>query len=99
AMEDAFKLANGDITRDGFPYKYTVTAYGPESRHGTANIEQNLFDEKNENFWDFRLHKAFLNSGGSNGGSGSGGGSGGSVPGPHVEAVVPQVASYIVMPN
>ncbi len=99
AMEDSFKLANGYITRDGLPYKYTLTAYGPESSHGTANIEQNLFDEKNENFWDFRLHKAFLNSGGSNGGSGSGGGSGGSVPGPHVEAVVPQVASYIVMPN
>ncbi|WP_375665392.1 autotransporter outer membrane beta-barrel domain-containing protein [Bartonella sp. TT121SHDZB] len=92
AMENSFKLANGYITRDGLPYKYTLTAYGPESSHGTANIEQNLFDEKNENFWDFRLHKAFLDSG-------SGSGSGGSVPGPHVEAVVPQVASYIVMPN
>ncbi|WP_375703332.1 autotransporter outer membrane beta-barrel domain-containing protein [Bartonella sp. AD13SXNS] len=97
AMEDSFKLANGYITRDGLPYKYILTAYGPESSHGTANIEQNLFDEKNENFWDFRLHKAFLDSGGGDGGSG--GGSGGSVPGPHVEAVVPQVASYIVMPN
>ncbi|MBB5073254.1 hypothetical protein HNQ69_000358 [Bartonella callosciuri] len=55
AKEDSFKLINGHTTRDDLPYKYTMRAYGPESSHGKANIEQNLVDEKKENFWDFRL--------------------------------------------
>ncbi|WP_273721796.1 MULTISPECIES: autotransporter outer membrane beta-barrel domain-containing protein, partial [unclassified Bartonella] len=62
AEEDSFKLTNGYTTRGGSPYKYTLTGYGPESSHGIANVEQSLFDEKNENFWDFRLHKEFLDS-------------------------------------
>ncbi|WP_375636413.1 autotransporter outer membrane beta-barrel domain-containing protein [Bartonella sp. MR90HLJMH] len=83
AQEDSFKLANGYTTRGHLPYKYTLTAYGPDSSHGQADIAQNLFDEKNENFWDFRLHKEILETG-----SGSG-----------VDTLVPQTASYIVMPN
>ncbi len=80
ADENSFKLAHGYTTIGGLPYKYTLTSYGPESSYGQANIDQNLFDEKNENFWDFRLHKALL---------------------PHskIEALVPQMASYLVMPN
>ncbi|WP_017195921.1 autotransporter outer membrane beta-barrel domain-containing protein [Bartonella birtlesii] len=81
ADENSFKLAHGYTTRGGSPYKYTLTGYGLESSHGKANIEQNLFDEKNENFWDFRLHKNFLG------------------PDPIVEQLVPQTASYLVMPN
>ncbi|EJF79013.1 autotransporter outer membrane beta-barrel domain-containing protein [Bartonella doshiae] len=83
ATEDSFKLANGYTTLGGKPYKYTLTAYGPTSSHGIANSEQNLFEEKNENFWDFRLHKAFLDSG-----SGSTG----------IPAPVAQTASYLDMP-
>ncbi|WP_039762601.1 autotransporter outer membrane beta-barrel domain-containing protein, partial [Bartonella queenslandensis] len=60
ADENSFKLAHGYITRGGSPYKYTLTGYGSESSHSKANIEQSLFDEKDENFWDFRLHKEFL---------------------------------------
>nr|WP_244393528.1 autotransporter outer membrane beta-barrel domain-containing protein [Bartonella tribocorum] len=93
ATEDSFKLVNGYTTRDGLPDKYTLRAYGPESSHGQANIEQNLFDEKNENFWDFRLQPELL---GTDSGSGSGTGSGSS---PSVIAPVPQTASYLVMPN
>ncbi|WP_406604161.1 autotransporter outer membrane beta-barrel domain-containing protein [Bartonella gliris] len=89
AKEDSFKLANGYTTRGGEPYKYTLTAYGPETSHGKADIAQNLFDEKNENFWDFRLHKEILET------------SSGSNPDPetNVHALVPQTASYLVMPN
>ncbi|UNE53550.1 autotransporter outer membrane beta-barrel domain-containing protein [Bartonella machadoae] len=92
AQEDSFKLANGYITLGGLPYKYTLTAYGPTSSHGSADIGQNLFDEKNENFWDFRLHKETLDSGTGSGGSGTG--SGGSIGAP-----VAQMANYLVMPN
>ncbi|WP_156851105.1 autotransporter outer membrane beta-barrel domain-containing protein [Bartonella refiksaydamii] len=81
AKEDSFKLAKGYTTIGGSPYKYTLTAYGPTSSHGEADIAQNLFDEKNEKFWDFRLHKALLD------------------PDSKVGAVVPQMASYLVMPN
>ncbi|VEJ45933.1 autotransporter outer membrane beta-barrel domain-containing protein [Bartonella vinsonii] len=128
AGEDSFKLENGYTTLGGLPYKYILTAYGPTSTHGKADIEQSLFDEQDKNFWDFRLHKAFLESGSGgsgsggsgsggsgsggsgsggsgsggsgSGGSGSGGsGSGGSGSGGGIAALVPQAASYIVMPN
>ncbi|WP_375621558.1 autotransporter outer membrane beta-barrel domain-containing protein [Bartonella sp. AA97HXZ] len=85
AQEDSFKLVNGYTTRNRLPYKYTLTAYGPESSHGTADVAQSLFDEKNENFWDFRLHKEILETD-----SGSG---------PSVIVPVAQTASYLVMPN
>ncbi|WP_375617370.1 autotransporter outer membrane beta-barrel domain-containing protein [Bartonella sp. AC330YNZD] len=81
AKEDSFKLKNGYTTIGGTPYKYTLTAYGPVSSYGKANANQNLFDEKDKDFWDFRLQSEFLN------------------PDSKVRAVVPQMASYLVMPN
>ncbi|WP_208432216.1 autotransporter outer membrane beta-barrel domain-containing protein [Bartonella doshiae] len=71
ATKDSFKLANGYIQETGSPYRYRLTAYGPTSSYGVANETQNLFEEKNENFWDFRLQKL----------------------------VLPQVASYLALPN
>ncbi|WP_208441150.1 autotransporter outer membrane beta-barrel domain-containing protein [Bartonella raoultii] len=105
AEEDSFKLVNGYTTRNGTPNKYTLRAYGPNSSHGKANMAQNLLDEKNENFWDFRLQPEFLNS--HPGGSGfnpEGSGpetGGGSNPNPeqNVQAVVPQMANYLLMSN
>lgn len=70
-------------------------AYGPESSHGKANIEQNLFDNNDENFWNFSLQPEFLNS---NPNSGSNPGPNPS-PGLHVHAIALQMASYFVMPN
>ncbi len=81
AKEDSFKLKNGYTTIGGTPYKYTLTAYGPVSSYGKANANQNLFDEKDKDFWDFRLQPEFLD------------------PDSKVRAVVPQMASYLVMPN
>ncbi len=85
AEENSFKLVNGYTTRDGLPDMYTLRAYGPDSSQGKADVAQNLFDEKNENFWDFRLQPEILEAG-----SGSG---------PSVIAPVAQTASYLVMPN
>ncbi|WP_342356093.1 right-handed parallel beta-helix repeat-containing protein, partial [Bartonella queenslandensis] len=101
AEEDSFKLAHGYTTIGGSPDKYMLRAYGPNSSQGKANIEQSLFDEKDENFWDFRLQPEFLNSNpgsGSNPESGSNPGSG-SNPEANVHAPVAQMASYLVMPN
>ncbi len=93
ATEDSFKLVNGYTTRDGLPDMYTLRAYGPDSSQGKADIAQNLFDEKNENFWDFRLQPELL---GSNSGSNPDPESNGHA---LVPKLVPQTASYIVMPN
>ncbi|WP_404977493.1 autotransporter outer membrane beta-barrel domain-containing protein, partial [Bartonella sp. AP281QHHD] len=81
AKEDSFKLKNGYTTIGGTPYKYTLTAYGPVSSYGKANANQNLFDEKDKDFWDFRLQPEFFDTDSK------------------VRAVVPQMASYLVMPN
>ncbi|WP_330167897.1 autotransporter outer membrane beta-barrel domain-containing protein [Bartonella grahamii] len=91
AEESSFKLVNGYTTRGGLPDMYTLRAYGPDSSQGKADIAQNLFDEKNENFWDFRLQPELLGS------------NSGSTPDPETNipaiAPVPQTASYLVMPN
>uniref|UniRef100_UPI0035D0540B autotransporter outer membrane beta-barrel domain-containing protein n=1 Tax=Bartonella sp. AA16NXGY TaxID=3243428 RepID=UPI0035D0540B len=91
ATENSFKLVNGYTTRNGLPDMYTLRAYGPDSSQGKADIAQNLFDEKNENFWDFRLQPELLDS------------NSGSNPDPETNiptvAPVPQTASYLVMPN
>ncbi|WP_425277835.1 autotransporter outer membrane beta-barrel domain-containing protein [Bartonella rattimassiliensis] len=89
ATESSFKLVNGYMTIDGSPDMYTLRAYGPESSQGKANIEQNLFDKKNENFWDFRLQPVLL---GSNPDSNPD-------PNSNMYTPVPQTASYLVMPN
>ncbi|UNF46634.1 autotransporter outer membrane beta-barrel domain-containing protein [Bartonella krasnovii] len=96
AEESSFKLAHGYTTINGSPDKYMLRAYGPNSSQGKADIKQNLFDEKNENFWDFRLQPEFLNS---NPESGSNTGGSGSHPEENVHAPVAQMASYLVMPN
>ncbi|WP_236095512.1 autotransporter outer membrane beta-barrel domain-containing protein [Bartonella henselae] len=61
AEENSFKLANGYTTIKGLPYKYTLNAYGPTSSRGKASIEQSFVGEE-EDFWDFRLQNAILDS-------------------------------------
>ncbi|WP_254492944.1 autotransporter outer membrane beta-barrel domain-containing protein [Bartonella sp. B1099] len=102
AEESSFKLAHGYTTINGSPDKYMLRVYGPNSSQGKADIKQNLFDEKNENFWDFRLQPEFLNSNPETGSNPEGSGSNpesGSHPEANVHAPVAQMASYLVMPN
>ncbi|WP_455476810.1 autotransporter outer membrane beta-barrel domain-containing protein [Bartonella sp. B41] len=80
ANEGSFKLANGYATMSGLPYKYILSAYGPTSKRGKANVEQSFLEE-NDSFWDFRLQNAYID------------------PEKKVRALVPQIASYLVMPN
>ncbi|WP_375649756.1 autotransporter outer membrane beta-barrel domain-containing protein [Bartonella sp. OT172YNZD] len=80
ANKNSFKLENGYTSIKGLPYKYTLTAYGPEANYGKANANQKLL-ESDDNFWDFRLQNAFLD------------------PNLRIKALLPQTASYIVMPN
>ncbi|WP_019222027.1 autotransporter outer membrane beta-barrel domain-containing protein [Bartonella senegalensis] len=58
ADENSFKLARGYLTMGGAPYKYVLTAYAP----GTSDARQNLFGNNDQNFWDFRLQNAYVDS-------------------------------------
>ncbi|EJF82355.1 outer membrane autotransporter barrel domain-containing protein [Bartonella elizabethae Re6043vi] len=45
ANEDSFKLAHGYTTIGGLPYKYTLNGYGPTSSHGKADRTQSHLSE------------------------------------------------------
>ncbi|WP_019220125.1 autotransporter outer membrane beta-barrel domain-containing protein [Bartonella florencae] len=84
AEEDSFKLDGDYVALDGLPYQYRLRAYGPSSDLGKANASQRLVEGEGD-FWDFRLEN-------------------GPAPNPRlleprVKAVVPQVPSYLILPN
>ncbi|OLL47104.1 autotransporter [Bartonella henselae] len=58
ADKNSFKLEKGYLTMGGTPYKYVLTAYAP----GTSDASQNLFGKNDQNFWDFRLQSAYVDS-------------------------------------
>ncbi|WP_455478297.1 autotransporter outer membrane beta-barrel domain-containing protein [Bartonella sp. B10] len=99
AEEDSFQLSGGYIALDGLPYQYYLRAYGPSSSLGRSRTSQRLV-EGNEDFWDFRLenkraHPTLSTPDGlilSASDSSS-----------HTEsrtmAVVPQVPTYLLLPN
>lgn len=78
--EDFFQLVNSYTIINGSLNMYMLYIYEPESSHGKADVEKSLFDEKDENFLEFRLQPEFLFP---HSGSQS-----------HVHTVVPQMASY-----
>ncbi|AGF76277.1 autotransporter outer membrane beta-barrel domain-containing protein [Bartonella vinsonii] len=94
AEEDSFLLNNDYVALDGLPYQYRLYAYGPESTLGKANPTQRLVDGEGE-FWDFRLENRYVDFV--------------SKPIPEirpfpypessVKAVVPQVPTYLLVPN
>ncbi|MCZ2159076.1 autotransporter outer membrane beta-barrel domain-containing protein [Bartonella sp. 220] len=89
AEKDSFRLNNDYVALDGLPYQYRLYAYGPESPLGKANPTQRLVEGEGE-FWDFRLENRYV----------------GFVSKPisetrpfHYKAVVPQVPTYLLLPN
>ncbi|PIT68846.1 autotransporter outer membrane beta-barrel domain-containing protein [Bartonella tribocorum] len=110
AEKDSFKLEDDYITREGSPYKYVLRAYSPIN-----SSEMQLFDRKliansenanSKNVWDFRLENQYVVSSTvtdtrekGNGDSVTSSVSGESVPEQFVRSVVPQVPTYLVLPN
>ncbi|EJF84952.1 autotransporter outer membrane beta-barrel domain-containing protein [Bartonella rattimassiliensis] len=110
AKQDSFQLEGGYVALDGLPYQYKLYGYGPISLLGQANENQRLVAGNGE-FWDFRLESQFIDSdarpepdpsptpppGPTP--------SPGPAPEPHprpkpgVKAVVPQVPTYLLLPN
>lgn len=90
AAEDSFQLDRAYIALEGLPYQYYLHAYGPNSSLGNAQTSQRLV-EGDGDFWDFRLESKYIQ------------------PVLEVSAippselkvreVVPQVPTYLLLPN
>ncbi|WP_208438160.1 autotransporter outer membrane beta-barrel domain-containing protein [Bartonella taylorii] len=100
AEKDSFQLDGGYVALENSPYKYVLRAYGPGSELGKASAAQRLVEGGGE-FWDFRLENGYidpkpaLNLGlrpefrpGRQ-----------HRPEIGVKAVVPQVPTYLLLPN
>ncbi|WP_455477596.1 autotransporter outer membrane beta-barrel domain-containing protein [Bartonella sp. B41] len=96
AQEDSFLLSGGYIALEGFPYQYYLRAYGPNSSFGNAHASKKLIEGSGE-FWDFRLESRYIQP--DKGWF--------TIPDskiisylkPRVREVVPQVPTYLLLPN
>ncbi|WP_208541572.1 MULTISPECIES: autotransporter outer membrane beta-barrel domain-containing protein [Bartonella] len=104
AEENSFKLANGYTTISGSPYKYILNAYGSKSNNDLASADQMLFekdpvedDTSDENNRNARVDESVVDNKSNDfwdfrlqnqylANS-------------KVKALVPQMASYLVMPS
>ncbi|MET3560522.1 outer membrane autotransporter protein [Bartonella japonica] len=59
AKEDSFTLDGGYVALENLPYQYKLYAYGPSSSLGKAHSEQRLVKGEGE-FWDFRLENRYV---------------------------------------
>ncbi|OLL38386.1 autotransporter outer membrane beta-barrel domain-containing protein, partial [Bartonella henselae] len=108
AEKDSFQLDGGYVAVGHSPYQYTLYAYGPESDLGKAHPNQKLVKGK-EAFWDFRLENRYIKP--SPEPEPEPGPRPEPEPGPRpeptppprpdpgVKAVVPQVPTYLLLPN
>ncbi|WP_375670859.1 autotransporter outer membrane beta-barrel domain-containing protein [Bartonella sp. CL434QHHD] len=108
AKQDSFQLEGGYVALDKLPYQYKLYSYGPGSHLGKANMDQRLV-EGNGDFWDFRLESRSIDSDVKPKPDPD------PIPGPEpfpepapephprpkpgVKAVVPQVPTYLLLPN
>ncbi|KEC55592.1 autotransporter outer membrane beta-barrel domain-containing protein [Bartonella koehlerae] len=90
AAEDSFQLSSSYIALEGLPYQYYLYAYGPSSSLGKAKTSQRLV-KGNGNFWDFRLESKYVQLTPNVS----------TVPDSElmVRDVVPQVPTYLFLPN
>lgn len=90
AAEDSFQLSSAYIALEGFPYQYYLSAYGPDSSLGRAETSQRLV-KGNGDFWDFRLESKYIQPIQNTSKL------------PHSELrvrdVVPQIPTYLLLPN
>ncbi|WP_375620132.1 autotransporter outer membrane beta-barrel domain-containing protein [Bartonella sp. TS25HLJMH] len=112
AEQDSFQLEGGYVALDKLPYQYKLYSYGPGAHLGKANMDQRLV-EGNGEFWDFRLESRSIDPDVKPkpdpapkpfpdpipGPEPSPAPAPGPHPKPGVRAVVPQVPTYLLLPN
>ncbi|WP_455476806.1 autotransporter outer membrane beta-barrel domain-containing protein [Bartonella sp. B41] len=108
AEKDSFQLNGGYVALAGAPYQYTLRSYGPQATSKGDHVSQK-FMQDGENFWNFRLENkhvkvtkdAYTSVVSKRNSSGRGSSSSESAIRPHriIKAVVPQVPTYLLLPN
>ncbi|WP_375609620.1 MULTISPECIES: autotransporter outer membrane beta-barrel domain-containing protein [unclassified Bartonella] len=87
AKKDSFQLDGDYVALINSPYKYTLRAYAPEATSKQEHVQQKFVKDGGK-FWNFRLENQYVKSVGSAG-----------LPEQFVRSVVPQVPTYLVLPN
>ncbi|WP_244979457.1 autotransporter outer membrane beta-barrel domain-containing protein [Bartonella queenslandensis] len=87
AKKDSFQLDGNYVALINSPYKYTLRAYGPEATSKQEHVQQKFVRDGGA-FWNFRLENQYVKSAGS-----------AALPEQFVRSVVPQVPTYLVLPN
>ncbi|MBB5073944.1 outer membrane autotransporter protein [Bartonella callosciuri] len=90
---NSFQLEGGYTTLEHSPYQYKLYAYGPKSDLGKADSSQRLVAGNGE-FWDFRLENRYMKPKPEPKPDEPG-----PQPDPEIKAVVPQVPTYLLLPN
>ncbi|WP_254493172.1 autotransporter outer membrane beta-barrel domain-containing protein [Bartonella sp. B1099] len=109
AKQDSFQLEGGYVALNELPYQYKLYGYGPSSELGEADSAQRLVGGS-EKFWDFRLESRSIDDVKPEPDPSPIPPPGptpppGPAPEPHprpkpgVKAVVPQVPTYLLLPN
>ncbi|WP_375626605.1 autotransporter outer membrane beta-barrel domain-containing protein [Bartonella sp. MU37NMGALS] len=104
AKQDSFQLDGGYVALNELPYQYKLYSYGPESNFGKASMDQRLVEGSGD-FWDFRLESRSIDSDVKPKPDPRPTPSPEPAPEPHprpkpgVKAVVPQVPTYLLLPN
>ncbi|WP_375643387.1 MULTISPECIES: autotransporter outer membrane beta-barrel domain-containing protein [unclassified Bartonella] len=110
AEQDSFQLEGGYIALDKLPYQYKLYSYGPGSEFGKASMDQRLVEGSGD-FWDFRLESRSIDSDVQPKPDPAPKPIPGPEPSPEpapephprpkpgVKAVVPQVPTYLLLPN
>ncbi|WP_142417037.1 autotransporter outer membrane beta-barrel domain-containing protein [Bartonella massiliensis] len=87
AKKDSFQLDGDYVALIDSPYKYTLRAYGPGVTSKQEHVQQKFVRDGGA-FWNFRLENQYVKSVGS-----------ASLSEQFVRSVVPQVPTYLVLPN
>ncbi len=97
AEKDSFQLDGNYVALGNSPYKYTLRSYSPEMTSKPEHVQQKFKKDGGE-FWNFRLENQYVKSGGFDANVVSRVGSYSHTE-RAVRSVVPQVPTYLTLPN
>ncbi|EJF92810.1 outer membrane autotransporter barrel domain-containing protein, partial [Bartonella taylorii 8TBB] len=97
AEKDSFRLDSDYVALGNSPYKYTLRSYSPEMTSKQEHVQQKFMKDGGE-FWNFRLENQYVKSESFDANIVSKADTI-SLPRKVVRSVVPQVPTYLLLPN